>query len=329
MRGSQNPWLAVRPVGDRVQQARALRRIYESFQSGRDVEGSVRAVVAQSWARSAEAGVDPVEHMAPIVIDEEEIEERWSHHPLYPVLPMLRDLLSAATTESSHMLVVSDAHGVLMWIEGHHRVIEATDGMHFVCGADWSEQGAGTNALGTAIAVDHPVQIFSAEHFNRIVHPWQCSGAPIHDPATGEILGVIDLTGPLRAAHPHTLALVTAAAGMAEAYLRHELERRDSLLREAYMERIGGAREPTALVRPNGTVIAAVPHDWTPLAPAAPEPGSELRLADGSIADVEALPGHDGFVLWRREPGARGAHEPAGVRLELLTRRPRIVLPDG
>ena len=61
--------------------------------------------------------------------------------------------------------------------------------MHFVCGADWSEQGAGTNALGTAIAVDHPVQIFSAEHFNRIVHPWQCSGAPIHDPATGEILG--------------------------------------------------------------------------------------------------------------------------------------------
>jgi hypothetical protein len=324
-----NPWLAVRPVGDRLEQARALRRLHEAFQAGNDVGGRVRAVVTRSWARSADAGIDPRGHLARIVMDDREIEERWSRHPLYPVLPMLRDLLSGATSESSHMLVISDAKGVLMWIEGHHRVIEATHDMHFVCGADWSESGAGTNALGTAIAVDHPVQIFSAEHFNRIVHPWQCSGAPIHDPATGEILGVVDLTGHLRTAHPHTLALVTAAAGMAEAYLRHDQLRRDEALREAYLERIAGVTQPTALVRPSGHVIAAVPHGWLGAGVGSVESGSELLLTDGTIADVEALDGLDALVLWRRKTGDRRPQAPAGVRLELLGDRPRIILPSG
>jgi hypothetical protein len=324
-----NPWLAVRPLGDRLEQARNLRRLHEAFQSGKDVGGRVRAVVTRSWARSADAGIDPSGHLARIVMDDREIEERWSRHPLYPVLPMLRDLLSGATSESSHMLVISDARGVLMWIEGHHRVIEATHDMHFVCGADWSESGAGTNALGTAIAVDHPVQIFSAEHFNRIVHPWQCSGAPIHDPATGEILGVVDLTGHLRTAHPHTLALVTAAAGMAEAYLRHDQLRRDEAMREAYLERVAGVTQPTALIRPSGHVVMAVPHGWLDAAVGAVEPGGELVLTDGSVADTEPLDGLEGIVLWRRQAGARRAEPPAGVRLELLCDRPRILLPGG
>jgi hypothetical protein len=325
-----NPWLAVQPVGDRLAQARALRRIHEAFQSGEDVRSRVRAVVAQSWARSGDAGVDPVRHLPSIVMDDREIEERWSHHPLYPVLPMLRDLLTGATSESGHMLVISDARGVLMWIEGHHRVIEATNDMHFVCGADWSEAGAGTNALGTAIAVDHPVQIFSAEHFNRIVHPWQCSGAPIHDPATGEILGVVDLTGHLRTAHPHTLGLVTAAAGMAEAYLRHDQARRDEALRDAYLERVAGTAQATALVRPSGHVVMALPHGWVP-ARVAPLPGGgEVRLPDGrGVADAEPLPGLDGLVLWRRPSGHTVKQRPPRARLELLTRRPRLVLPDG
>jgi transcriptional regulator of acetoin/glycerol metabolism len=157
-----NPWVAVRPLGDRLAQARALRRAHEAFHSGRGVASQLRAVVAQSWRRSDAAGIDPIRHVAPIVMDERELADRWSRHPLYPVRPVLRDLLSGPTSESAHMLVISDARGVLMWIEGHRRVMAATEDMHLVGGADWSEAGAGTNALGTAIAVDHPVQIFSA-----------------------------------------------------------------------------------------------------------------------------------------------------------------------
>src|SRR3954452_16049214 len=101
-----NPWVAVDSVSDRVAQALALGRVHEAFQEGRDVGGRVRAIVAQSWPRSGAAGVDPARHLAPIVMDERELEERWRAHPLSAVLPVLRELLSEATTRSGHMLVI-------------------------------------------------------------------------------------------------------------------------------------------------------------------------------------------------------------------------------
>ena len=57
--------------------------------------------------------------------------------------------------------------------------------MHFVEGARWAEDVVGTNAPGTALAVDHAVQIYGSEHFRRPVQPWSCSAAPVHDPLTG------------------------------------------------------------------------------------------------------------------------------------------------
>ncbi len=52
------------------------------------------------------------------------------------------------------------------------------------------------------LCLDHAVQIFSAEHLVAAVHPWTCSAAPIHEPATGELIGVVDLTADLRTTPP-------------------------------------------------------------------------------------------------------------------------------
>ena len=70
-----------------------------------------------------------------------------------------------------------------------------------------------------ALATDHAVQIFGAEHFSRAVQPWTCAAAPIHDPETGEVLGAVDITGGSHLASPQSLALVQATARAAEAEL--------------------------------------------------------------------------------------------------------------
>ncbi|MER6503303.1 GAF domain-containing protein, partial [Streptomyces sp. NPDC001455] len=83
----------------------------------------------------------------------------------------------------------------------------------------WAESVAGTNAPGTALAVDRPVQVFAAEHFRRTVQQWTCAAAPLHDPRTGRVLGAVDITGGDRLAHPHSLAFVQAVARAAESQL--------------------------------------------------------------------------------------------------------------
>lgn len=318
-------WTAVEAVGDRLSQARLLQRLHEAFAAGLPVDANVRSVVAQSWRRSGQAGVNPDGHRPRLVMSHDDAGARWELHPLNRVLPSMRDMLSEATTRAGHMLVISDADGVLLWIEGHRRVIEATEDMHLVCGADWSEGGAGTNALGTAIAVDHPVQIFSAEHFSRTVHPWQCSGAPIHDPDTGDILGVIDLTGHLKTAHPHTLSLVIAAAGWAEASLRDARRAQEQRLRELYWTRIAGTTQPTALVGAGGRVLNVLPHGWLRGDVVVPPGAGEVTLADGTVVDAEPLDGGRGHLLWRRTGGAgRSRTRDPGLRLTVCAAQPEV-----
>jgi len=216
-----NPWLAINLSEDPRSHAHALQRAWESYLSSGTVHSVVRPVVMQSWKRSATGGVRPEKHLAPIIYDPAEIRERWREHPLARVLPVVRELLSWVAEEAEHLVVVSDVDGHLLWIEGNSKARSQAEEMQFVMGARWSEQAAGTNAIGTALAFDHPIQIFAAEHFSQLVHSWTCSAAPVHDPATGKVLGVIDITGKLQTVHPHSLALVIAAALAAEAALQY------------------------------------------------------------------------------------------------------------
>ena len=81
---------------------------------------------------------------------------------------------------------------------------------------------------------------------------WTCSAAPIHDPDSGELLGVIDLTGDFADVHPHSLAVATATAHAVEAMLRLEMQEHDLRLRARYGDRIAEAPDSRALVTPNG-----------------------------------------------------------------------------
>src|ERR1035437_9175258 len=208
-----NPWLAIDVATAPSQRAREVRRAWERFVGDGDSR-TVRAPIAESWRRSVAAGVDPSGlRIAPVVADIDEASARWEVHPLAEMAPLIRACLAATADESRHLIVVSDANGVLLWVEGNAGVrLRAADSMNFAEGALWSEAGAGTNAIGTAIAAEHAVQVFASEHFNEEVQSWTCAAAPVHDPDSGHMIGVIDLTGEMSTAHPHKIAVATPKA---------------------------------------------------------------------------------------------------------------------
>src|SRR3954449_11171699 len=219
----------------------------------------VREAISASWRRSSAAGVDPTRgRLAPVVADEGETHDRYAEHPLAAAAPLIHECLSAIADEAGYLIVVSDADGMLMTIEGsaHVRLRAAAD-MNFAEGTLWSEGGAGTNAIGTALAVDHAVQVFGPEHFSDPVQRWTCSACPIHDPDTGEVIGVIDLTGDLSTVHPHSLAVATATARAVEASLKLALQEKDARLYSRYGSRVAAAPDTRALVTPSGRAIGS------------------------------------------------------------------------
>ncbi|MGW2188821.1 GAF domain-containing protein [Streptomyces sp. NPDC001667] len=213
-----NPWLALVCGDDPAERCRAVRSAHAAFAAGEGANPHVRAVVADSWRRSAAALPTP-EFLAPVELTGAELETCRRTHPLAAVLPLFRELLGSIASDGAHLFSVCDAAGRLLWVEGHTGVRKGAERMNFVPGARWDEAHAGTNAPGTALALDHAVQVFATEHYNRLVQPWTCAAAPVHDPRTGRLLGAVDITGGDHLAAPHSLALVQATARAAEAQL--------------------------------------------------------------------------------------------------------------
>lgn len=56
---------------------------------------------------------------------------------------------------------------------------------------------------------------------------WTCAATPVHDPETGELIGVIDVTGLKKHVHPDTLAVVTTTARAVESQLRRLRQERE------------------------------------------------------------------------------------------------------
>ncbi len=212
--------LAMPPGTDPVQLGRYLYRAHDTFVSTGGTDPAVRQVVVDSWRRSLGSGLDPEYSMPAIALDEDRLADYRAAHPLAAAMPVIRRLLVTDAEEAGLLVAVSDAAGQLLWVEGCPSLRSRAEGMHFMPGADWSERSAGTNAPGTALALGEPVQIFGPEHLVRHVTPWSCSAAPIREPDTGAVLGVLDVTGGAEVAQPQTLALVRATVAAVEAELR-------------------------------------------------------------------------------------------------------------
>ncbi len=179
----------------------------------------MRSQVADSWHRSAAAGVRADDAEAPITLDADVLRDHRRAHPLSAVFPLLDDVLGQAARDCDAIMAVSDAAAQLLWVCGSSHVLRLAEQIGFVEGANWDERVAGTNAPGMALTLDQPVSIIGSEHFRRSVQKWSCAASPIHDPVTGELLGVLDVTGGDAIVVPQTMAMVRAAARMAESEL--------------------------------------------------------------------------------------------------------------
>nr|MCU0531806.1 sigma 54-interacting transcriptional regulator [Syntrophales bacterium] len=169
-------------------------------------------VIHESWRRCQESNVNPYTTRVDTVLDAKALGELLERNAeLIEISRPFMQNLYGFVRGSGFVVALFDEQGFLLEVIGDADVVERIRKGNFVPGACWSEEEAGTNGCGTVLKMDRPVQVFATEHYCINSHKWTCSGAPIHDP-DGDLIGVIDMTGPYLNANPHTLGMVAAAA---------------------------------------------------------------------------------------------------------------------
>ncbi|MEO5653448.1 MAG: transcriptional regulator, partial [Marmoricola sp.] len=195
----------------RVQAVRAWSSFVEH---GDAAEGLVRPDILRSWERSAPAvGIDVTE--APLD-DEGETASFWNGSPLQVAVERIESELRRTAEDGDLVVAVTDAETRILWTYGGRVMRRKAETVNFVAGGRWDEPSVGTNALDLATRNDAPSMVFSAEHYAQVVHNWVCWAAPVHDPVSGQQLGVIDLSTTWDRTHPIGLATARVMARLIE-----------------------------------------------------------------------------------------------------------------
>lgn len=336
MRTTPSPLLA-------LQQAR--RHLLEH---GHCPTGLVDERLARSWGRSMAAGLAPAGRAAADLPSPGELREAMAcNHSLLTHSRPIMEYLFDQVRHSHSVVVLADRAGMLMHTLGSPGFVDKAERVALTCGASWHESHRGTNAIGTALAEGTAVEVHGGEHFLERNSFLTCAASPILS-ATGELLGILDISGDHRNGHAHTLGLVSTAARMIENRLLVATCKRNVRLHlHREPEGIGSVAEGIVAVSADGWIVGANrvaltqlglhmgDVGATPLAQVLdvrlddllshhhrrPQQPQALRLRGGALLyaqvqlDAAAWPA----ARWvRGTPGAPAANEPADDALARL-----------
>jgi len=299
-----------------------IGRAWEGFVASGEFVGTLpRPVIAQSWQRSRELGINPFMDRAPTVISPEEIEAILLREDLGRAGRQVLDDFTGAVEGTGHVILLADARGRIVYWAGHRGLQRILDRLNLAPGGDWAETTVGPNGIGTPLTLGWPELVFGSEHYCQGWHPWICYGCPVREPGTGRILGGVDITGPAKKAHALTFALTVAIArSIEQLFLVFELQRREALrtISRGFERRWPGegilvvsesgrvvemnsaatrafGMRPAALI--NVPLAELIPELWTPV-----QQSAESRSAVEAEIAVRMPAGAEKVALCRVEP---------------------------
>ncbi|HEX6149200.1 transcriptional regulator [Nocardioides sp.] len=200
-------------------------RAWTSFIERADGVAEVRPEILRSWELSGT--VSPDVRQAPLA-DEAETAAYFQGSPLQIAVERVEEDLRKTAEDGDLVLAVTDSQTRVLWTYGGRVMRRKAESVNFVPAGRWDEASVGTNALAISMRTGEPAMVFSAEHYAPIVHNWVCWAAPLHDPVSGEQIGVIDLSTTWDRTHPIGLATARVLARLIEGAMPHSRQWRSS-----------------------------------------------------------------------------------------------------
>jgi signal transduction histidine kinase len=172
-----------------------------------------------------------------------------------PVLGRIADDLSG---QAVSIILTSSDGLVLQRLASDPSMMNALDKVRLAPGYSYAEEFVGTNGIGTALENGHPTFIRGDEHYVGTLTRLACAGAPIRDPISRRIVGVLDLTCWAGKSDPVQFALAKTAANQIEDRMRALAHESETALLEAYLEQ--ARRFPLGVLAIGGDVVLMNTH---------------------------------------------------------------------
>lgn len=172
-------------------------------------------LLSDSWFRSQLYGLDRTADDFPRVRQGELADVLASNAGLQQFAQPVIKHLAQKLAEKQSVVILSDATGLVLNTFGDMQSMEKAQRFALAPGNLWSECGRGTNAIGTALAIDDGCEIEGQQHFLTLNQGLYCAAMPLQMP-NGQIAGVLDISGPAHFPHPQTFQWVKAAAKQIE-----------------------------------------------------------------------------------------------------------------
>jgi transcriptional regulator of acetoin/glycerol metabolism len=240
----------------------AVTNIWERFVSTGELNHSrLRPVIADSWQRCSELGINPLNKRALSVISNEEIEAKLHSENLGISGKNVLDKMSNTVKDTGHVIVLADNSGRIIYSVGHKQVQKHLDEINFNPGSEWSDDIVGPNGVGTPLTLGQPELIMGSEHFCQGWQPWVCYGAPIHNPSNHSVLGCIDITGPADKVCVEAMALAISITQSIESDLSViQLRKREDLRLTYHDMQTRWPNYASLLIDEYGTIIDINSH---------------------------------------------------------------------
>ena len=145
--------------------------------------------IHSSWQRSRTAEIPQGRSAAPMLP-----VARQAPNALQQALTHCAEDLKHIAQQSSMVVAIGDVGSTIIWTASSQQMQRAAESVHFMEGGQWKEELVGTNALALSLKTQQSSCVFSNEHYMASIHDWVCYAAPIIDPYSKQILGVIDLS---------------------------------------------------------------------------------------------------------------------------------------
>src|SRR6202165_719381 len=250
-----------RHLGGAGMDQRQVRVAWETFVERGALSANLRSSVAASWQRSKNHHVTFDRARARLVPEAELYRHRSKHALLRHAASSALESSGTFLSDANSMMILTDPSGLIIDTQGDARVIDAGRAVHLEHGGRWSEADIGTNAIGAAMAESKPVQIRGTEHFCSEIQRWTCAAVPIHHPTDGELLGVVDISGPANTFNPQSLALAVSVGHHVESVLAQSIRQdHENLLRHFLSKRSLWASDDYVVLDRRGMIIHATEY---------------------------------------------------------------------